>query len=301
MLLPGLASTWISEFKSTTLPTMSLVDYIIRFATSTKCSKASLVGAVCLVRRMRGRVPDRVAAVSRLHAHRLILAALCLSTKMSDDDALRISNSFYARIGGVEPDELVDLEGALLKLLDFSCLVKDKEHAACLESLRRKRGMSNHAGNIDEVELCDLVAVAFEDIFNTSEEKKRKKRKRGGKTQEVSAEGSEGESRADTGPATCPSDNIREWVRYRSMSPSDDAISCFSLSDDDHSSGDDVTQDREDTSGSPSRAKKVRISSKRERDRGDATFCDHNCLQTQMCRLCCGPPLDNLSGVACSV
>eukprot|EP00756_Hemistasia_phaeocysticola_P030967 Hpha_TRINITY_DN16321_c3_g9::TRINITY_DN16321_c3_g9_i1::g.57821::m.57821 len=96
------------------VPNLSIVHYIHRWVRYTGVSDKVVVAAAIIV--------DRVAFKSNIkitttNAHRLMLAALLLCTKLSED--MPNTMPYYARVGGVTPKDLFNLERRLLQDIDF--------------------------------------------------------------------------------------------------------------------------------------------------------------------------------------
>jgi hypothetical protein len=128
-IIRGVARTLLSEFCSESLPSISIPTYVRRFTQASCCSDASVINALILLRRVVKR--SKFTMIGPEHAHRLVLTALTLATKSIDDSALGRGSAEYARIGGVNSTEMVSLEVALLKLLEFRTHVTSREHAEC--------------------------------------------------------------------------------------------------------------------------------------------------------------------------
>ncbi|KAG5470893.1 hypothetical protein CUR178_02199 [Leishmania enriettii] len=100
-----------SCFHSSRVPSISLWDYVRRFAKYSNCSEECFVLAIVLMDRYvcKTKIP-----ITLRNVHRLYITAMTLSVKLRDDSYY--SNAYYASIGGVVNAELNVLE---LELLDI--------------------------------------------------------------------------------------------------------------------------------------------------------------------------------------
>jgi hypothetical protein len=73
-------------------------------------------------------------AITDLNVHRLLLAATIVAAKIQDDDYY--SNEYYAKVGGVNTEELMSLEAHMLSLLGWRAYVSEDEYNSSLERLR---------------------------------------------------------------------------------------------------------------------------------------------------------------------
>jgi hypothetical protein len=74
-------------------------------------------------------------SITDLNVHRLLLAATIIAAKTQDDDYY--SNDYYAKVGGVNTEELMGLEAHMLSLLGWRAYVSEDEYN---DSLKRLRG-----------------------------------------------------------------------------------------------------------------------------------------------------------------
>ncbi|CAD7972098.1 unnamed protein product [Amoebophrya sp. A25] len=100
---------------------MSIAEYVIRLQKWFKASPESFVLAFIYVQQVLIQSPLREQLFrrsQRLSIHRLLLAALTVSKKYNDDDALYVQ-SYYAKVGGVAVAELNRMEEDFLILLNW--------------------------------------------------------------------------------------------------------------------------------------------------------------------------------------
>lgn len=119
-----------SCFHSSRVPSISLWDYVRRFAKYSICSEECFVIAMVLMDRYvcKTRVP-----ITLRNVHRLYITAMTLSVKLRDDSYY--SNAYYASIGGVLNGELNVLELELLDTVQWFTWVERSVYDAYLQRL----------------------------------------------------------------------------------------------------------------------------------------------------------------------
>ena len=106
-------------FDSVKVPQISIYDYFSRIHRYTNCSESCYTLAFIYIDRVLQNNP--LLILTRKNIHRLILPAIILAIKFTDD--LYSDNSFYAMVGGVNLFELNHLESTMLQLLSFELFV----------------------------------------------------------------------------------------------------------------------------------------------------------------------------------
>ncbi|KAH3766554.1 Cyclin [Pelomyxa schiedti] len=98
-------------------------------------SECSLVASLALI----DRVVDRNLefAVTDSNVHTLLLASVLVASKFYEDEFY--PNSYYARVGGVTPDEMNELEIAFLVLVRFDLLISKPLYDVYLCALQPPR------------------------------------------------------------------------------------------------------------------------------------------------------------------
>lgn len=114
----------ISKFHSSSVPTISIKDYLFRIRQYSNCSDSCFVTALIYIDRVQQK---GCLLVDTLNVHRLLIASVMLSAKFMDDKYE--SNQIYSRIGGLCALEMNHLELELWHLLDFSLNVTPEEFA----------------------------------------------------------------------------------------------------------------------------------------------------------------------------
>ena len=108
-----------THFDSMQVPGISVKDYLERINNYSECSDSCFVLAFIYIDRILQANPGFV--VTKRNIHRLILSAVTLAIKYSDD--LYASNATYAKIGGISLEELNLLEAYTLMLLCYNLYV----------------------------------------------------------------------------------------------------------------------------------------------------------------------------------
>lgn len=110
---------------------LGIRDYARRLSRYLKCSEECFVVSLALLERILESNSD--FAITDVNVHRLFLASATLAAKFQDDDFY--SNPFYANIGGVTRDEMVDFEAKFLEMLDWRAHVSAEDYEHCLKRL----------------------------------------------------------------------------------------------------------------------------------------------------------------------
>jgi hypothetical protein len=119
------------DFHCYSTPTLSLMDYCKRIYTYSGCELETLVVSFILVNRVIRKNPTFHLSIH--NCHKLFLTAILVSSKLYEDDAL--DNVEFAKVGGVEVEELNSMEGALLQLLGYELYIDEQEYFSILRSL----------------------------------------------------------------------------------------------------------------------------------------------------------------------
>lgn len=124
-------SSSVTRFHSSTLPSISVKDYLERI--SSYIPSLENVFFLCILLYIE-RLKQASFSVDRLMLHRFIACVLCVSSKFFFD--CYYSNSFYAKVCGVSCKELNTLEVELLSLLNWNLSCSGSEILYLLERLK---------------------------------------------------------------------------------------------------------------------------------------------------------------------
>ena len=109
-------------FSSTSIPNISINDYLVRIQTYSEIERASLISALILI--------DKTCKKSGLvltyyNIHRLLFGAILISIKYNED--IYYDNKYYSDIAGVKLKELQSIEYAFLELNNFNVYINYNE------------------------------------------------------------------------------------------------------------------------------------------------------------------------------
>lgn len=113
---PFQAANPLEHFNAVRIPAISIRAYLARIHQYADCSESCYILAFIYIDRLLQKNPGVV--LSSRNIHRLLLSAVVLAIKYSDD--IYADNLTYAKIGGVALEELNILERDMLRLLHYS-------------------------------------------------------------------------------------------------------------------------------------------------------------------------------------
>ncbi|CAG9464284.1 unnamed protein product [Pedinophyceae sp. YPF-701] len=143
------------EKQRRTKPSLSLRDYLERILRYCQCSPASCVSAAVYIQRMAARDPHLVANSRTIH--RLLLVGVIIATKFLDDRYF--PNAYYAKVGGLTPAEVNELERDVLARLDFRVAVSAQDLQRCLAWLKHVHSAPpSSAGDPPALDVADSPA-----------------------------------------------------------------------------------------------------------------------------------------------
>ena len=110
-------------FSSSSIPNISILDYLIRIQTYSGIEKSTLILALILI--------DHTCRNSQLvltfyNIHRILFGAILISIKYNEDNYY--DNKYYSEIAGVKIKELKLIEYTFLELNNFNVFVNNKEY-----------------------------------------------------------------------------------------------------------------------------------------------------------------------------
>jgi hypothetical protein len=126
-----------TRFDGKARPAISLLDYLRRMATYSKCSSVCLIAASCYIATIVSACSSSTLFLHPLNIHRLLLVAVMLAAKFYDDDIYK--NTLWARVGGIPLTELSRLEMDFLLLMDWKLLVPKETLAETAKLLEEGR------------------------------------------------------------------------------------------------------------------------------------------------------------------
>ena len=108
-------------FSSTSIPKISIYDYLIRIQTYTYLEKSTLILSLIFI--------DKLCELAEItltnyNIHRILFTAVSLAIKYNED--LFYDNKYYSDIAGVDIKELKLMEYSFLELTDFNLFVSNE-------------------------------------------------------------------------------------------------------------------------------------------------------------------------------
>jgi len=135
-----------SKFHAQKLPSISIKDYLKRFAKFSNCHEDVFVYLMIYLDKIGENVPD--FELDSFNALRVVLMSMVMAVKFYDDYYYR--NEYYAKIGGVPLTEFNELEREyLLNYIDFGLYVNVESYAEYYEDL-----IKYHQDKSSEKESC---------------------------------------------------------------------------------------------------------------------------------------------------
>lgn len=144
-------------FDSPRPPQISLHDYAMRLLKRFKCSPECFLLSFVYI--------DRLAATGvslrATNAHRLLLTTVVVAAKVFDDTSF--TNSSYAKVGGVNGEQLNEMESCLLRRLAWHVHVTREAYDSCLSLVavdtRAPESLIDVAADPSEVHVAPVAEV----------------------------------------------------------------------------------------------------------------------------------------------
>lgn len=108
-------------YTSRKLPEISVNDYIVRIAKYMKIEDSTLILALIYIDRITRK---RKIFVNEYNVYRLFFMSVVVATKYNEDK--HYSNTYYAKIGGVELEQLNQMECEFVMGINFDLFVEAK-------------------------------------------------------------------------------------------------------------------------------------------------------------------------------
>lgn len=103
-------------------PIISIHRYLERVLSFAPCSNSCFIVALIYIDRIIQTKLDFV--LNSLSVHRMLITSVMVSTKFFDDETY--NNLYYAKVGGLQVNELNQLENQFLKLIEFDLTIKNE-------------------------------------------------------------------------------------------------------------------------------------------------------------------------------
>jgi len=106
-------------FHAQKAPLISLQRYLERVLSFSPCSNSCFIIALIYIDRI---IQNTDFLLNSLSVHRMLITSVMVATKFFDDETF--NNSYYAKVGGLQVNEVNQLEYQFLCLIDFSLTVR---------------------------------------------------------------------------------------------------------------------------------------------------------------------------------
>ena len=103
------------------VPDISIYDYLYRIKKYSSIEDSTLIISLIYIDRV---CKNKGIVLTKYNIHRILFSAIFAAVKFNEDIIYKIS--FYAKIGGISIEELIDLENAFIKLIDFKFFVSEE-------------------------------------------------------------------------------------------------------------------------------------------------------------------------------
>ena len=120
-----------SPFNAPKVPSISIQNYLERFVKFARCSMETFILALILIDRLIQNTTN--LKIHATNVHRLFLTGMTLAIKLQDD--LHLSNEDIAKVGGIQADQLAELEIHMLQGIQFWVTVPQEQFANYLDYL----------------------------------------------------------------------------------------------------------------------------------------------------------------------
>ena len=103
------------------IPEISIYDYLYRIKKYSSLEDSTLIISLIYIDRI---CKNKRIILTKYNIHRILFSAIYTAMKFNEDILYKIS--FYAKIGGISIKELINLENAFTKLIDFKFFVSEE-------------------------------------------------------------------------------------------------------------------------------------------------------------------------------
>ena len=149
-----------SLFTSTSLPEISIGDYLTRIVEFTQIEESTLILSLIYIDRL---CFNTNIEITKFDIHKVALTAIVLSVKYNED--LIYSQEEYANIGGVDIKELTALEAEFLDGLGFKLFINTNEFQMYQNLLYKNIPFRKQDESVNNNEIFELE----NDDFKTEE------------------------------------------------------------------------------------------------------------------------------------
>ena len=118
-----------SPFSVGKVPKIDLENYFSRIIKYCKLQEGSFIAMMIYLDKIAEKVD-----LTPFNIHRLILGSLVCAVKYTCD--ICNNNIFFAKVGGINPNEMCLIETSFLNLLDYNLYVNDEEYSKYYSFIR---------------------------------------------------------------------------------------------------------------------------------------------------------------------
>lgn len=127
----ALEKALLSPFRVKTGVTLNLTSYLERIVSFTEVECSTLIIALIYINRFYESTRQYITSD---HLHKLLLIGIILAAKYNEDHIY--SDTYYAKVGGIDLKELSYLETAFLEEVGYSLFVEKREYNYVVSLLR---------------------------------------------------------------------------------------------------------------------------------------------------------------------
>ena len=102
-------------------PEISLFDYLSRIYKYSNIDDSTLIISLIYIDRI---CKNKGVTLTKYNIHRILFISILISIKFNEENIY--PNSFYSKIAGISIKELIKLESAFLKLIDFKLYISEE-------------------------------------------------------------------------------------------------------------------------------------------------------------------------------
>jgi hypothetical protein len=103
------------------VPEISIYDYLYRIKKYSSIEDSTLIISLIYIDRV---CKNKGIVLTKYNIYRILFSAIFTALKFNED--IFYKTSFYAKIGGISIKELINLENAFIKLIDFKLFVSEE-------------------------------------------------------------------------------------------------------------------------------------------------------------------------------
>jgi hypothetical protein len=145
-----------SLFTNTSLPEISIEDYLTRIIELTQIEESTLILSLIYIDRL---CSNTNMEITELDIHKIALTAIVLSIKYNED--LIYSQEEYANVGGVDTKELTALEAEFLNGLEFKLFINTTEFKMYRDLLYKNVPFRKQDESVNNNEIFELENEDF--------------------------------------------------------------------------------------------------------------------------------------------